>query len=269
MSCCAPLAHRLCPKRHAEGWALQVVTCDSPAGRLGLSTCYDLRFPHLYQRLVLDGGARLLLVPSAFTRPTGPPRPPPPPPPPPIDLRRCTCAPACCVWSLPTPGPQPLTPNPWTFKLLDIDNSEIRDQAVPPRSSLPSSRFSRHDHRCETGRGGLCDARWGACRPFLTMALRLRSLEPGLATQTGRKHVLPAWGHGDVQEISPRRPSPCSHSACLLPLPRQPVTCACLSVRAARTTDTCPRRLDAVAHGRGSHLAVNAPLMQPRCPSEL
>lgn len=48
-----------------------LVTCDSPAGRLGLSTCYDLRFPELYQRLVFDLGAQILLVPSAFTVPTG------------------------------------------------------------------------------------------------------------------------------------------------------------------------------------------------------
>jgi len=36
----------------------------------GLSICYDLRFPRLYQRLV-DGGARMLTVPSAFTEFTG------------------------------------------------------------------------------------------------------------------------------------------------------------------------------------------------------
>lgn len=48
-----------------------LVTCDSPAGKLGLSTCYDLRFPELYQRLVFEKGAQVLLVPSAFTVPTG------------------------------------------------------------------------------------------------------------------------------------------------------------------------------------------------------
>jgi deaminated glutathione amidase len=41
-----------------------------PFGSLGLSVCYDLRFPGLYQRLV-DLGAVALTVPSAFTRPTG------------------------------------------------------------------------------------------------------------------------------------------------------------------------------------------------------
>lgn len=48
-----------------------MVCCDSPIGRLGLTTCYDLRFPELYQRLVFDHGAKILLVPSAFTVPTG------------------------------------------------------------------------------------------------------------------------------------------------------------------------------------------------------
>jgi nitrilase len=46
------------------------VTVDTPAGRLGLSVCYDLRFPELYRTLVLEG-AEILTVPSAFTRPTG------------------------------------------------------------------------------------------------------------------------------------------------------------------------------------------------------
>jgi predicted amidohydrolase len=49
----------------------EVVACDSPAGRLGLSTCYDLRFPALYQRLAFELGAQVLLVPSAFTVATG------------------------------------------------------------------------------------------------------------------------------------------------------------------------------------------------------
>ena len=46
------------------------VIVDTPAGRLGLSVCYDLRFPELYRRLVADG-AEILSVPSAFTVPTG------------------------------------------------------------------------------------------------------------------------------------------------------------------------------------------------------
>jgi nitrilase len=46
------------------------VVVDTPAGRLGLSVCYDLRFPELYRRLVSEG-AEIFSVPSAFTSPTG------------------------------------------------------------------------------------------------------------------------------------------------------------------------------------------------------
>jgi len=46
------------------------VVADLPWGRLGLSICYDLRFPSLYRALA-DAGATLLAVPSAFTKPTG------------------------------------------------------------------------------------------------------------------------------------------------------------------------------------------------------
>ena len=46
------------------------VVVDTPAGRLGLSVCYDLRFPELYRALAARG-AEVLAVPSAFTQPTG------------------------------------------------------------------------------------------------------------------------------------------------------------------------------------------------------
>ena len=46
------------------------VTTELPFGTLGLSICYDVRFPYLYQRLV-DAGAVALTVPSAFTASTG------------------------------------------------------------------------------------------------------------------------------------------------------------------------------------------------------
>ena len=44
------------------------VTVETPAGRIGLSVCYDLRFPELYRAF---GTVDLILVPSAFTATTG------------------------------------------------------------------------------------------------------------------------------------------------------------------------------------------------------
>ena len=46
----------------------RIVTVDTPFGRLGLSVCYDLRFPELYR---LMGRVDVILVPSAFTATTG------------------------------------------------------------------------------------------------------------------------------------------------------------------------------------------------------
>lgn len=46
------------------------VCVDSPVGKLGLSVCYDLRFPELYRKLFSEG-AELFLVPAAFTEVTG------------------------------------------------------------------------------------------------------------------------------------------------------------------------------------------------------
>ena len=43
---------------------------EAPFGRVGLSICYDLRFPELYREMVRRG-ARVLAVPSAFTERTG------------------------------------------------------------------------------------------------------------------------------------------------------------------------------------------------------
>ena len=48
-----------------------LVVCDTPIGRLGLSICYDIRFPEMYVTLVQEMGADILLMPSAFTVPTG------------------------------------------------------------------------------------------------------------------------------------------------------------------------------------------------------
>ena len=46
----------------------EVVAFDSPVGRVGLSICYDLRFPELYRAM---GAVDLLVVPAAFTHTTG------------------------------------------------------------------------------------------------------------------------------------------------------------------------------------------------------
>jgi predicted amidohydrolase len=46
------------------------VLAQLPWGTLGITVCYDLRFPHLYRALA-KAGADFLAVPSAFTRPTG------------------------------------------------------------------------------------------------------------------------------------------------------------------------------------------------------
>ena len=48
----------------------EVVAVDTPAGRLGLTICYDLRFPELFRRLV-DDAVTLFTVPAAFTATTG------------------------------------------------------------------------------------------------------------------------------------------------------------------------------------------------------
>ena len=48
----------------------ELVLADLPWGKLGMSICYDVRFPHLY-RDVAKAGAQILTVPAAFTVPTG------------------------------------------------------------------------------------------------------------------------------------------------------------------------------------------------------
>jgi len=48
----------------------KAVAVDTPWGRLGLSICYDLRFPDLY-RALSNAGTEMLAIPAAFTVPTG------------------------------------------------------------------------------------------------------------------------------------------------------------------------------------------------------
>src|SRR5439155_1441146 len=69
-----------------------LVTVATGLGTLGLSICYDLRFPELYRGLAARG-AEILLVPSAFTFPTGAAAPAPP-------GSRAPCPP-------PSPAPSP------------------------------------------------------------------------------------------------------------------------------------------------------------------
>lgn len=58
--------------RESAAYAPGETACvvETPAGSLGLSICYDLRFPVLYGALA-QAGATVLTVPAAFTRPTG------------------------------------------------------------------------------------------------------------------------------------------------------------------------------------------------------
>ena len=48
----------------------RAVTAETPWGRLGMTMCYDLRFPQLYRALA-RGGATMLAIPSSFQRETG------------------------------------------------------------------------------------------------------------------------------------------------------------------------------------------------------
>ena len=53
-----------------EAGAKAVIVPDTPVGKLGLTICYDLRFPALFERLS-EAGAEVIAVPAAFTVPTG------------------------------------------------------------------------------------------------------------------------------------------------------------------------------------------------------
>lgn len=53
-----------------EAGTKAVIVPNTPIGKLGLTICYDLRFPELFQRLS-EAGAEVIAVPAAFTVPTG------------------------------------------------------------------------------------------------------------------------------------------------------------------------------------------------------
>lgn len=55
-------------KRYAGG--AESTLAQTPWGPMGLSICYDIRFPHLY-RDYAKAGARIMFIPAAFTKPTG------------------------------------------------------------------------------------------------------------------------------------------------------------------------------------------------------
>jgi predicted amidohydrolase len=55
---------------HAYEGGTTAVLVETPLGPLGLTICYDMRFPHLYRALA-KAGVKLFTVPSAFTVPTG------------------------------------------------------------------------------------------------------------------------------------------------------------------------------------------------------
>jgi predicted amidohydrolase len=58
--------------RESDGFrpGTHAVLAETPWGRLGMTVCYDLRFPHLYRRLA-QAGAGMLTVPAAFSHVTG------------------------------------------------------------------------------------------------------------------------------------------------------------------------------------------------------
>ena len=59
--------------RESAGYAPgeTAVIADTPLGRIGMTVCYDLRFPYLFRALA-QGGADIITVPSAFSPATGP-----------------------------------------------------------------------------------------------------------------------------------------------------------------------------------------------------
>lgn len=57
--------------QYVEPGEITPVVIDSPIGRMGLSICYDIRFPELYRKQALEKNADILTIPAAFLQPTG------------------------------------------------------------------------------------------------------------------------------------------------------------------------------------------------------
>jgi len=58
--------------RESDGYRAggHAVIADTEFGKIGMTICYDIRFPHLYRGLA-KSGASILLIPAAFAQPTG------------------------------------------------------------------------------------------------------------------------------------------------------------------------------------------------------
>ena len=58
--------------RESDGYRAggHAVIADTAFGKIGMTICYDIRFPHLYRGLA-KSGASILLIPAAFAQPTG------------------------------------------------------------------------------------------------------------------------------------------------------------------------------------------------------
>ena len=58
--------------RESEGYrpGARAVVAETPFAKLGMTVCYDVRFPALYRRLA-QGGAQIIMVPAAFNHITG------------------------------------------------------------------------------------------------------------------------------------------------------------------------------------------------------
>lgn len=62
---------RYCESDHIEAGPVLPQVLEIERGRVGVSICYDLRFPELYRAMVKSGPPDLLVIPAAFTETTG------------------------------------------------------------------------------------------------------------------------------------------------------------------------------------------------------